>query len=244
MKQQSGYSLIEIMIGLLIGLIVVAATVNIYISTVGSSSATIKSSRLNHDLDAVMTLMINDIKRAGFWGGARVDADSRTNPFTAATTTVQIPANTCILYSYDADGDAVPDANEFYGFKLESNTIKIRKTGAATADCVNDGSWEEFIDGTQLTITTLQFSFDPVDVNADGDVLDGIDLPAASRCLNVSTNTPLDDLTCADTAAAGESVGEKRVVNIQLSGRLSSDNNVTKTINGTVEIRNSRLRLI
>ena len=124
MKKQNGYTLIELMIAIAIGLIVVGATISIYITAVGSSSSTIKSARLNHDLEAVMALMINDIKRAGYWKGAVVGADSRTNPFTAAATNINIPISTCILYSYDADNDGVVDANEYYGFKLNKQHPK------------------------------------------------------------------------------------------------------------------------
>jgi len=217
------------MIALLLGLIVLGATINIYVTTVGSSASLIKSTRLNHDLESVMTLMINDIKRSGYWGGAIVDADSRLNPFTAATTNLQIPSGTCILYSYDANGDGVVDAsgNEFYGFKFETNTLKMRNTGTTTADCSN-GSWEEFIDGNQLTITNLQFSFAPV-----------TGLPATSRCLNVTTNTTTNAAACTG-AVTGDNIGEKRIVNIQLTGQVKNDT-TTKTLNSTVEVRNNRL---
>jgi len=203
MKKQSGYTLIEIMIALTLGLIVVGATISIYIATVGSSSGIIKSARLNHDLEAVMTLMINDIRRSGYWAGATVGADSRVNPFTTLTTNIQIPDNEpCILYSYDANGSGINttnnltddvDSNEYYGFKLENNSIKMRKTGSTTADC-GDGTWEEFIEGSQLTITTLQFSFAPITTVTPN-------LNAASRCLNITTNTPTNAATCTPTTS-------------------------------------------
>jgi prepilin peptidase dependent protein B len=240
MKKQSGYTLIEIMIALILGLIVVAATISIYISTVGSNSSIIKSARLNHDLEAVMTLMINDIKRSGYWAGATVAADSRVNPFTAASTNVQIHGGDCILYTYDGDdGDGVVDNNEYYGFRLDGTTIKMRKTGTTTdaAGCgTTDQEWEEFIEGSQLTITALQFSFAPITTVTPN-------LNAASRCLNVTTSTVTDNVACTPTAS-GNNLAEKRVLNIVLAGRLSSDNSVTKSLNSTVEIRNSRLRLV
>lgn len=240
MKKQSGFTLIEIMVALTLGLIVVAATISIYIATVGSSASTIRSSRLNHDMDAVMTLMINDIKRAGFWGRATVNVDTRNNPFTTATTNIQIPAGTCILYSYDADGDGTVDADEYYGFKLQGTSIVMRKTGTTADDCT-DGTWEEFIDGNQITVTALAFSFAPVAAAAPFPAL-----PAASRCLNVSTNAVTNAATCATDATnctAGNpcNIAEKRVVNIQLSARLSSDATTTKTLSSTVEVRNTRL---
>lgn len=233
MQKQSGFTLVEIMIALVIGLIVVAAIISMYGATAKSGSDTIKSSRLNHDLEAVMALMINDIKRSGYWAGATVATDTRTNPFTAATTNIQIPAAGCILYTYDGNGDKTVDSNEYYGFKLENNSIKIRKTGTTTdvAGCNASTDWEEFIDGNQLTITTLQFSF--VDITTPS-------LPAKSRCLNVTTNTVTNDTACTPTAS-GDNLIQKRLVNIVLAGRLSSDASVKKTLNGTVEVRNNRL---
>ncbi|HEY8096810.1 MAG TPA: prepilin-type N-terminal cleavage/methylation domain-containing protein [Methylobacter sp.] len=246
MKKQTGFTLIEMMIALVLGLIVLGATINIYIATVGSSSNLIKSARLNHDLESVMTLMLNDIKRAGYWGGANFAADSRANPFTTATTNIQIPVNTCVLYSYDADGLGTVDSNEFYGFKFTNNSIQMRKTGTTTAstDC-SDGTWEEFIDGNQLTITNLQFNFVPVT---------GV-LPATSRCLNVTNNSTAANAPTPPAApqvicsaipttfpiVSGDNLAEKRLVNIQLTGHVTSDTTVTKTLNGTVEVRNNRL---
>ena len=63
MKKQSGFTLIEIMIALLIGLAnCIAATISIYICYVKSNSRYINSARLNHDLESVMSLMVNDIR--------------------------------------------------------------------------------------------------------------------------------------------------------------------------------------
>lgn len=231
MKKHSGFTLIEIMIALILGLIVVGATISIYIAVVSSSSNIIKSARLNHDMESVMTLMINDIKRAGYWGGANVAADSRVNPFTTGNANIQIPSANCILYSYDADGDSNPEDNEYYGFKLENNSIKIRKTGTTTADCAN-GTWEEFIVGDQLNITALQFSFVPAV---------GI-LPATSRCLNVTTPPPTNPVAWPCNAVSGDNLAEKRLVNILLAGQLKPPNDtVIKNLNGTVEVRNNRL---
>ncbi len=229
MKKQTGFTLIELMISLLLGLIVIGATINVYIAAVNGSSSIIKSARLNHDLDGIMVLMVNDVKRAGYWGGATVEADSRKNPFTAAATNIQIPAATCLLYSYDANSDGVVDANEYYGFRLVNNGIQMRKTGSTTVDCT-DGTWEGFIDEGQLTISTLQFSFVPVT---------GV-LPATSRCLNVTTDTVTNAVACAG-AAANDNLAEKRLVNIQLTGQLKNEAAVTKTLNASVAVRNSRL---
>ncbi len=65
MKKQSGFSLVELMIALVLGLIVVGGGITIYGLSIKGGSDTIKSVRLNYDLDSAMALMMNDSRRAG-----------------------------------------------------------------------------------------------------------------------------------------------------------------------------------
>lgn len=234
MKKQSGITLIEIMIALLLGLIIIAATITIYITTLRGSSDTLRSARLNHDLESVMSLMINDIRRAGYWGGAIAGADSRNNPFTTGTTNIQIPSAGCILYTYDANGDSAVDSNEYYGFKLEGTNIRMRKTGATTADCTN-GTWETMnIDSgnsrsEKVEIDTLTFDFD--------------DASAPSKCKNVTT-VESENKSCATTTIAlnsGDDIVETRQVTITLEGHITGETDVRKNLKSTVKVRNDRV---
>jgi len=235
MKKQSGFTLIELMISFVIGLIIIAATISIYTITVRSSSDTVKSARLNHDLESAMMLMVNDIRRAGYWGGAIADSDSSKNPFVTGNANIQIPSASCILYTYDANdsgsltrgnqADDV-DANEYYGFKLDGNTINMRLTGTTTADCAN-GTWEENIYGTDIKITTLNFT-------------------TAYKCLDGSADPPASfNSTCAVAVPAGTLPGHKivesRRIIITLTGELADDPKVKKTLTSTVKVRNDRI---
>jgi len=244
MKKKSGFTLIELMIAMMLSLIVIGGALSIYISTVTSSSNTIKSVRLNYDVKSVIALMSNDIKRAGYWGGAVVGSDSRDNVFMAATTNIQIRnfvapttvVNTgnCILYSYDADDSGVSDANEFYGFRLSGTSIDMRLTGATTSDCdLADDSWQA-ITTDNVEITNLQFSFLPVGA-----------LTATTRCLNNTTATSFNTLcSVADGTAgninSGDLIIESRVLNIIIAGRVGDDNDVVQTFSETVQVRNNR----
>jgi prepilin peptidase dependent protein B len=244
MKKQSGLTLIEIMIALLIGLIIIAATINIYITTIRGSSDTIRSARLNHDLESAMSLMINDIRRAGYWGDAIAGADSRDNPFTTTTTNIQIHSNTCILYSYDGgsgstggvphDANGAVNSDEYYGFKLEGTNIRMRKTGATTATCT-DGVWETMNIDTgnsrseKVEIDALTFNFD--------------DAGAPSKCKNVTTDTS-DNKSCATTTIplnSGDNIVETRQVTMTLSGHITGEASVSKTLTSTVKVRNDRI---
>ena len=243
LKKHFGYTLIEIMLALLLGIIIVGATGSIYISSVKGSADTIKSARLNYDLETAMQFMINEIRRSGYWGGAVTGSDAMLNPAMLGGANITISdatgaaGNNCILYSYDADengfntpSDQTDDigTDEFYGFKLENNTIKIRYavagTAAANLTC-NVGSWENILDSDNVEITSLTFN------------------DANSQCLNDSTDTSYSG-TCATAVAAGD-VGsgdtavEIRQIDITLLGRVNGDTDVTKTLTGSVKVRNN-----
>ena len=49
-QQQRGFTLVELMIGLLVGLVVVGGSLAMFVSTLNSSSSTLKMSKLNQDL--------------------------------------------------------------------------------------------------------------------------------------------------------------------------------------------------
>jgi type IV pilus assembly protein PilW len=224
MKKQTGYTLIEIMIALLLGLIIISATIAIYVNTIKGSTDTINSARLNHDLESVMSLMVNDIRRAGYWGGAIVGADSSTNPFTTGTADIQIPSASCILYSYDADGDGLVETGEYYGFNLDGSTIDMRLTGATTANCAN-GSWNALTVSEIVNITALSFTL-------------------TYKCLNVTTTVSYNMLCAAVTAAnlaTGAKAVESRQIDITLTGRLVNDPTVTKTLTGSAKVRSDRI---
>jgi len=224
MKTEKGFTLIELMIAMVLGLFVIGTTITIYLLTVSNSTDTVKSARLNYDLDLAMTLMINDIRRSGYWGGAIADADVTLNPFMDATTRVQVlDSGECILYSYDADGDEVVDGTEYYGFKLDNGTVRMRLSGSTTADC-SDGIWGtgEIIDGNQINITNLSFA------------------PTYS-CLNITNAASTIQASGSECTTGTDNVIELRQITITITGEIVNDTAVTKTISDTVVIRNNRI---
>lgn len=239
MKKQTGFTLIEIMIALLIGLVIVSATISIYITTIRGSTDTLRSARLNHDLDSALALMVNDIRRTGYWSGAMVGSNGANNPFTQATTDLQIPSASCVLYTYDTGfvgtgpgtGVGFIDANEYYGFKLDGTNIQMRLSGNTTADCAQ-GQWQNFnvSDGNeQIGVTSLTFT-------------------ESFRCLrkraavaDQSYDTTCADVDTAGNLATGDRVIETREIIITLAGRVNQDQAITKNLTGRVKVRNDRV---
>jgi len=262
MKQNKGFTLIEIMIALMLGLIIIGATLNIYISTIRSSADISNSARLNYDLDSAAQLMLNDIRRAGYWGGAISDSDANVNPFTNGNANIQISDYTdadgvlhsdgCIFYTYDSDNsDSLTEAptlptnlNSYYGFRFDRNSIWVRSSVTAaertanTVGCGN-GNWNQIINEQQISVTALTFD------NSN------------SQCSNVTTSevyvdvtVPIDTSCAAAIAAAagvtgkvssGDTAVETQQIDILLQGNVVGDVAVTKSLTAIVKIRNERV---
>ncbi|MBT7436601.1 MAG: hypothetical protein HN791_11150 [Gammaproteobacteria bacterium] len=242
-KKTLGFTLIELMISMLLGLIVIGGVLSIYISTIQASSDVVKSARLNYDLDSVMQFMINDIRRAGYWGGAVTDSDVSANPFMVGTANINSSTGSCILYTYDFDedgelditGGTSDDESEYFGFKLDGDEIKVSaaKTVDGVANCgAVDGRWKIITDSKKVSITQLAFS------NAN------------FQCLNTTTDEVFDGSCDAAFSAAGGTVGklitgndavEIRQINITLTGNIVNDADVEKTLTSAVKVRNNRI---
>lgn len=162
---QWGYTLIELMISMVIGLIILAAVIGMFISMVKADNDYLKSIRLNQELRAAMSLISRDIRRSGANRNAAVNSATPppTNPFasdsgTATRISIGTPGpttGTSISFSYDEASDAV---TELYGYRLNSTagTERIESCkGSTAAGC---GTWQPVTDNSLVNITALSFT--------------------------------------------------------------------------------------
>lgn len=203
-KQQTGVTLIELLIGMLIGLIIVAAGISVFVTSVRGQSDNIKLSRLNQDMRAMMDIIERDIRRAGFVTSdpATNLASLQDNPFFGATTELAVynPGSTsttgsittttgsCIVYAYNRDEDPNTDGvldempptvddNERLGFRLNNGgDLEMRTSGTTNASC-DDGAWESITE-SEVEITGLTFNLISTTLNvssmANDDDGDGV----------------------------------------------------------------------
>jgi prepilin peptidase dependent protein B len=268
---QRGFSLVELLIGLAIGMIVLAGLTVLFIANLRSSSDMVASARLNQDLSALMTIMVNDVRRAGFAGG---DATLYGGAFgsNADLNIVEDDGRACILLSYDRSRNATLEDNEFGGFRLNADgSVSMRssctpadpadETDACYTDCTN-GDWERLTDPGVIRITDFTVTTDGskcVRMNPeDPDNYDFWDVAAGSQTFPCSATAaaelehhyPPPDFTESDASGwtapvSGEVAIETRQLNIALeAARLlrtdEVDDSVTKQLNSSVNIRNSR----
>lgn len=264
-KQQTGVTLIELLIGMLIGLIIVAAGISVFVTSFKGQTDNIKLSRLNQDMRSMMDIMERDIRRAGFATSDPANnlAALKNNPFFndtgAATTDLTSPSKDCILYAYNRDNDTQPpqvDPEERLGFRLnDKGELQMRQTGSTNTKC-DDGEWESITE-PEVKITGLEFTIKPkelnvtsmtIDTDADG-CYDGDDQDPNANNPNCKAGTYGNNLcdagegcnTCTrDGVSPDPACLYVRDVVIKLAGSLRDDNAVTQTINEQVRVRNDK----
>jgi len=191
-KNQLGFSLIELLISMGVGLALVAGVVNIMGSTVKSSSDFLSLAKLDQDLQAIMDLMVKEVRRSGY------DSNSSDGNDTAFYLTRS--SSSCLLYSYDDvsnTNDGTLDNEERFGFRKNGSNIQF---GQQATDCTS-GTWSTINDSNIISIDSLTFAIDTL-------------------CVNLSDGS--DCSPGATTPAVGDQYIEKYQVTINLTGTYNS----------------------
>jgi len=211
-KTEKGFSLIELMISIAVGMIVTASIGHLFGQTIKLNSSALVMTRLNQDLRATMSIMTSDIRRAGYWGQSELGINGgAVNPFTQANNELSASefagetANSCITYTYDYNDDGFVDNDEKRGFRLRNGILQM---AIQDADCSTNIFWEPVSDSNVTTITGLTFTpnLQSIDVDGDGNA----------------------DMTIKE-------------VEVILVGQLAADPGVNRTLLETVRVRNDSI---
>lgn len=175
------------MIGLLVGLIVVAAATSMLTTTLFSSNDSIKMARLEQEMRQVMTMLTRDLRRAASWDAAvDVARVSLADPLTLSAvsgTSVSVTSSggnldgigamavggTLIYY----DGTTVHQGSiTAYTPSTQTYTVSIATAwpaGAATLDGVPPSSWSILGPQPAITVSGNCFLF-AYDTDANGQI--------------------------------------------------------------------------
>lgn len=225
MNKHQGLSLVELLVGLAVALVVLTGAGAAFIAHSNSVSGGLKSDKMNHDMQVTLDIMVNELRRAGYWNSEAVGAPA-TSPFSS----IYINGS-CILYSYDMDNaagtnisDGLQQDNERFGYKLDSNAIWMKKSGdAASATNCAAGSWERVTDQSLITVSQLSFTL-------------------VAKCVNPSAaTTTVTDTACSATTptpTTGQRTVEIRRVDISAVANVIGDVS-SKQLNAVARLRNN-----
>ena len=211
----SGFTFIELLTALAINLILFGGLITIFLSNINHYRISINANRLNQQMQTAMLLMTNEIRRAGYWANSQNDIGTgvNNNPFITTGTDISVgTGNTCILFTYDSNNDgSLPSISSSY----------------------DDERYGFRLSGQTLQARPFGAPFDcAAAANTWENVTDSniIQITSLSFTLNQSTIA----------TGPGSKTLIIRSVDISMTGQLTSDNSVTKTITQHVRIMNDK----
>jgi prepilin peptidase dependent protein B len=212
--RQRGISLTELMIGLTIGLIVMAGIIGLFSGHLRSNNDLLRTTRLNNELRGAMDLIVRDLRRASYWGDSVAGVwypnipVLLSNPFfTVDTATAEE-----VTYRYDLDSNGVVGDNETYRIHRNATDGTIEMLSLDTSGAVT--ATTPITDADLTDITALTFT--------------PVDRTATTTCL----------LAGAGAVSPTPPVIHIRQITVTLTGQLRSDATVSRTLTESVRLRN------
>lgn len=210
-RRQRGVSLIELMVGLAIGLMVVAAAATMLVNRIREHRAMLVEGRLMQDLRTSMDIVTRDLRRAGYWGDAasamRVSSAAPVNPYTALSPASAASDAVSFRISRDAIENHHVDDNEQFGFRLRKGVIEM---------LIGGGSWQALTDAGTISITSFEVT------------------PTVQQ---VSLRDSCAASCDASTAECGPSQ-QVRSLAVAMTGRATADSKVVRSLTSQVRLRN------
>lgn len=232
-----GLTLVELLVGIVVGLVVLSAAGGAMMSYMRSYSDSQKILNLNQNMRAAMDLMARDIRRAGYFGVDLVDSDNsniknridwlKDNPFRdVAVYNFDSKENSCIQFSYNKDPEINAldfsfnkiEDDEFivgnknvFGFRLRDGVVQAKYSGNDGGGC--DWSSVQPISDDDVEIKELKFTL---------------------QCWNVAGGVEVACTESSDDVLV-------RSVTIEMMGGIKNDTSnpaIIQTLKHTVEIRN------
>ncbi|CAM3847218.1 hypothetical protein [Roseateles saccharophilus] len=221
-RRQRGLSMVELMIGLMAALFVVAGGLLVFVGSVGNSRRLLQEAQVNQQMRVGMDVVTRELRRAGYWQNAM--AGTTTSP--TGTTTTANPykdvsySNSQLTYSFAHDAPLGPcsstattsctnnilQTDEQFGFKLDGGALKMQ---------LGNGNWQPLTDTNIVTVSA--FSVTPTVTSLD----------ISSVCANAcTTNCPAVSV---------------RSYLVKMQGVSVKDSAVTRVLQESVRVRNDAL---
>ncbi|MGL1834646.1 PilW family protein [Rhodocyclaceae bacterium SMB388] len=247
--KQSGLTLVELLVGMAVGLIVISGVTGAYLTVVRGSADTLRATRLNQEVRAVLEIMSNDIRRAGYCANCTAD---EKEAFMEGVGALSLTAD-CIIYTYDRNGNSTRNDDEFFGFKLEAkeppeegNRLLMRNanlgcdedwTAASTATppqsfVISDDNAVEFSNFALSTAGSLCYH-----LIAEG-TAEHDDSPwSPEDALSAACQTPIDK----GEVSINDKLIDIRQVSVRIDAHHVADPTQRTSLSEQLNVRNNRL---
>lgn len=232
--QAAGFSLVELMVAMVAGLIVTAAVLAFTFSSMKSNGEYVVSTRLTQELRNTLELVTRDLRRAGYDENALSNlATGNASPFGRVEVLRAGNTNSCVLYAYDREssGSFQPgvldfDNGEVRGVRLVSQTVNGVNVGIVEY-AESSASGDDELD---CDASTADYTKTPVACNATTHWCALSD----PRTLDITAFTITDN-----SEIVGTSPNQVRLRDlvVRITGRPVGNTEYTRDVVSTVRIR-------
>lgn len=148
--KRRGLSLVELLVGLAVGMLVVAAAITLLAAQTREQRGAAAELRLMQELRATADLAARDLRRAGHWGDPAValwawSASAPTpNPYAVLAAASGAAG---YAYSRDATENHRLDANEQFGLRLRGGVLELQ---------LGSAGWQALSDPASIQVTRFE----------------------------------------------------------------------------------------
>lgn len=152
LMHQRGETLTGLLVGLAVGLVVLAAGSALLASQLRAHRAALQDRQLHTDLRSAMDWVARELRKTQYTGNAW----QTRSPFECDDPFCQSPDNFSITghqinFSHDRNHNGTKEDDECMGFRLTQQSLHARRS------CSGTGSWQAVTDRAQVTISDLQW---------------------------------------------------------------------------------------
>ena len=223
---ERGLSLVELMVGMVIGLFVVVGVLTVFVTNLVGSRNLVRDVRVNQDLRIAADLIARDLRRAGYWANATegvlntaTSTATTTNPYNAISGTYGATSS-AVNYNFARDTNDTLNSNESFGFRLSGGAIQIQLDSTP--------NWQSVTDPDIVTVTKFQITDVKTEI-AVGDL--------CTRGCNTSPPTPKSAPT---TACPSPPTLTTHRFDIVIEANAANDATVKRTLRESVRVRNNQ----
>jgi type IV pilus assembly protein PilW len=153
-RSQRGLSLVELMVGVAVGLFVVAGATLVVSNQLGDNRRLMLETQIQQDLRAAADLIARDLRRSGYWGSAEAGVwhagavSVSTNPYTQLSGVVHGTPASAVQFGYSrgAVENNTLDATDQSGFRLNNGVVQM----------FTGGGWQALTDANTLRVTNFR----------------------------------------------------------------------------------------
>lgn len=155
--KKSGFTLIEILIAMLLGSVLLAMVIGLYVTNVTAGAKALKYSRLRTDMQALVGIMSNDIRRASSGGTDFMVGIGKSK----VIDTINSDTEKCIVYSYNYDDAEAVTSSHVMGFRYSVANQSVQFANGVdiqAVNCFDSGPyWQNLTDPNFFNVTDLSF---------------------------------------------------------------------------------------